>query len=92
MVTFKLRFKIPMSCRLTSPGTAARQPAVSEEAAKYPGKSVEVIATDEHGIGLKPVIRRVWASIGECPIAHGHHRFGQFENPRWDSPSLSAAL
>jgi hypothetical protein len=30
---------------------------------------------DEHRIGLKPVTRRVWAPIGERPIAHGHHRF-----------------
>jgi hypothetical protein len=121
--------------------------AVAEEAAKYPDKPVEVFATDEHRIGLKPVTRRVWAPIGERPIAHGHHRFdwlyvtafaspatgetfwylsngvskeffealletfareaeaglararqcgvawaGQFENPRWYSPYLSAAL
>lgn len=25
--------------------------------------------------GLKPVTRRVWAPVGERPIAHGHHRF-----------------
>jgi transposase len=24
---------------------------------------------------LKPVTRRVWAPIGERPIAHGHHRY-----------------
>jgi hypothetical protein len=24
---------------------------------------------------LKPVSRRVWAPVGERPIAHGHHRF-----------------
>ena len=42
---------------------------------KAPGKPVEVFATDEHRIGLKPVTRRVWAPIGERPIAHGHHRF-----------------
>lgn len=24
---------------------------------------------------MKPVTRRVWAPIGERPIAHGHHRF-----------------
>ncbi|MCI0466676.1 MAG: hypothetical protein L0Y57_06675 [Beijerinckiaceae bacterium] len=40
--------------------------ATSEEAAKHPGKSVEVFATDEHRLGLKPVTRRVWAPIGEC--------------------------
>jgi hypothetical protein len=49
--------------------------AVAEEAAKHPGKKIEVFATDEHRIGLKPVTRRVWAPIGERPVAHGHHRF-----------------
>lgn len=48
--------------------------AVAEEAAKHPGKKVEVFATDEHRIGLKPVTRRVWAPVGERPIAYGHHR------------------
>ena len=32
-------------------------------------------ATDEHRLGLKPVHRRVWAPIGERPIALGHHRY-----------------
>jgi transposase len=49
--------------------------AVAEEAARHPGKKVEVFATDEHRLGLKPVTRRVWAPLGERPIAHGHHRF-----------------
>ena len=29
---------------------------------------------DEHRIGLKPIIRRVWAPKGQRPIALGHHR------------------
>src|SRR4051794_25791572 len=33
----------------------------AEEAAKHPGKAVEVFATDEHRVGLKPILRRVWA-------------------------------
>ena len=49
--------------------------AVAEEAARHPGEKIEVFATDEHRIGLKPVTRRVWAPIGGRPIAHGHHRF-----------------
>jgi hypothetical protein len=49
--------------------------AVTEEAAKHPERSVEVFASDEHRLGLKPVTRRVWAPIGERPIAPGHHRF-----------------
>ena len=36
---------------------------------------MEAFATDEHRIGLKPVTRRVWAPVGERPVAHGHHRF-----------------
>ena len=36
---------------------------------------IEVFATDEHRIGLKPILRRVWAPRGERPIAPGHHRF-----------------
>ena len=30
---------------------------------------------DEHRIGLKPIVRGVWAPVGERPIALGHHRF-----------------
>src|SRR4051794_29842020 len=47
----------------------------AEEAAKHPGKAVEVFATDEHRVGLKPILRRVWAPRGERPRAPGHHRF-----------------
>jgi hypothetical protein len=36
---------------------------------------IETFATDEHRIGLKPILRRVWAPRGERPIARGHHRF-----------------
>ena len=48
---------------------------VAEEAERNPGVPVEAFATDEHRLGLKPVLRRVWAPIGERPIAPGHHRF-----------------
>ena len=36
---------------------------------------VEIWATDEHRIGLKPITRGVWAPIGERPVAFGHHRY-----------------
>jgi hypothetical protein len=36
---------------------------------------IEVFATDEHRIGLKPILRRVWAPRGQRPVARGHHRF-----------------
>jgi DDE superfamily endonuclease len=48
---------------------------VAEERAKHPDKPIEVWATDEHRIGLKPIIRRVWAPKGQRPIALGHHRY-----------------
>jgi transposase len=47
----------------------------AEEAAKHPARPVEVFASDEHRLGLKPVTRRVWAPEGERPVAPGHHRF-----------------
>jgi len=42
---------------------------------QHPERPVEVFASDEHRLGLKPVTRRVWAPVGERPIAPGHHRF-----------------
>jgi transposase len=49
--------------------------AIAEARAQHPHKAVEVWATDEHRIGLKPIIRRVWAPKGQRPIALGHHRY-----------------
>src|SRR3954449_8364497 len=43
--------------------------------AQPPDTPVEVWATDEHRIGLKPILRRVWAPQGQRPIALGHHRY-----------------
>src|SRR4051812_32830382 len=48
---------------------------VAEARAKHPDKAVEVWATGEHRIGLKPILRRVWAPKGHRPIALGHHRY-----------------
>jgi len=35
----------------------------------HPEAEVELWAEDEARLGLKPVIRRVWAPVGERPIA-----------------------
>jgi hypothetical protein len=48
---------------------------VAEEAERHPGAAIETFATDEHRIGLKPILRRVWAPRGQRPIAPCHHRF-----------------
>lgn len=42
---------------------------------RHPGATIETFATDEHRIGLKPIIRRVWAPRGARPVAVGHHRY-----------------
>lgn len=44
-------------------------------ATAFPGARVELWTTDEHRIGLKPLLRRVWAPIGQRPIAFVRHRF-----------------
>jgi transposase len=35
----------------------------------YPGAEVQLWAEDEARLGLKPVMRRVWAPVGERPVA-----------------------
>lgn len=47
-------------------------------ATAFPEARVELWTTaspDEHRIGLKPLLRRVWAPIGQRPIATVRHRF-----------------
>ena len=42
---------------------------------QYPSAAVEVWAMDEHRLGLKPIIRRVWVGYGEQPIANVNWRY-----------------
>ncbi len=48
---------------------------MAQAKAAHPDRPVEVWATDEHRLGLKPIRRRVWAPVGQRPIALGHHRY-----------------
>ena len=41
----------------------------------FPSATVEVWSFDEHRLGLKPIIRKVWARVGERPIAEVNHRY-----------------
>jgi hypothetical protein len=41
----------------------------------YPQASVELWAVDEHRIGLKPILKRIWTLPGPRPIAPVEHRF-----------------
>ncbi|ADH63695.1 hypothetical protein Mesil_2195 [Allomeiothermus silvanus DSM 9946] len=43
------------------------------EAARAEGGAVRVFAYDEHRLGLKPVLPKVWARQGERPRASGTH-------------------
>lgn len=40
-----------------------------------PPAQVELWATDEHRIGLRPLLRRVWAPIGQRPVALVRYRY-----------------
>lgn len=41
----------------------------------HPGKEVELWCEDEARLGLKPVVRRVWALAGTRPRSNGRHKF-----------------
>lgn len=42
---------------------------------QHPNASIEVWSFDEHRLGLKPIVRRVWTLIGERPSATVYHRY-----------------
>lgn len=48
---------------------------VKELQQKYPTARIEVWSFDEHRLGLKPILRRVWTLIGSRPIATVYHRY-----------------
>lgn len=41
----------------------------------YPKARIEVWSFDEHRLGLKPILRRVWTPIAQRPIAPVEHRY-----------------
>ena len=43
--------------------------------AAHPEAQVEVWATDEHRVGLKPIVRRLWARRGQRPLVRVQHRY-----------------
>lgn len=40
-----------------------------------PNAEIEVWFFDEHRVGLKPILAKVWAPVGERPTAIVHHRY-----------------
>ncbi len=41
----------------------------------HPTAKVEVWCEDEHRLGLKPIIRKVWSPIGQRPMVKVHQRY-----------------
>ncbi|NEO69710.1 IS630 family transposase [Moorena sp. SIO3H5] len=42
---------------------------------QFSDAQIEVWFFDEHRVGLKPIIKKIWAPIGERPTAVVHHRY-----------------
>lgn len=49
--------------------------AIEQVQQAAPQATVELWATDEHRIGLKPILRRVWVFNGQRPTVVVHHRY-----------------
>jgi transposase len=48
---------------------------MAELGREHPGKAVELWAEDEARLGLKPIVRRVWALKGRRPTANGRTKY-----------------
>ena len=42
---------------------------------RYPNAVVECWAFDEHRLGLKPIVRKIWAPVGQRPVAEVNYRY-----------------
>jgi transposase len=51
------------------------RPLLRQVATAFPQATVELWAVDEHRIGLKPILRKVWTLPGQRPIAAVEHRY-----------------
>jgi len=78
--------RIRFSKRVLRPRHAKADPAaqaefknlperVKELQRSFPEASVELWATDQHRVGLKPILRRVWVRKGSRPTVSVQHRF-----------------
>ncbi|HLZ21505.1 MAG TPA: IS630 family transposase, partial [Ktedonobacterales bacterium] len=51
------------------------RPLLRQVATAFPQATVELWAVDEHRIGLKPILRKVWTLAGLRPLAPVEHRY-----------------
>jgi transposase len=54
---------------------ARLRPLLREVARAFPQATVELWAVDEHRIGLKPILHKVWCLEGQRPLALVQHRY-----------------
>jgi transposase len=54
---------------------ARLRPLLREVATAFPAAQVELWAVDEHRIGLKPILHKVWSVDGQRPLAPVQHRY-----------------
>jgi transposase len=54
---------------------ARLRPLLREVATAFPHSTVELWAVDEHRIGLKPILHKVWCADGQRPLAPVQHRY-----------------
>jgi transposase len=54
---------------------ARLRPLLREIATAFPHSIVELWATDEHRIGLKPILQKIWCVDGQRPLAPVQHRY-----------------
>jgi len=54
---------------------ARLRPLLREVATAFPHASVELWAVDEHRIGLKPILQKVWSLAGQRLLAPVQHRY-----------------
>ncbi|HEV8189883.1 MAG TPA: winged helix-turn-helix domain-containing protein, partial [Ktedonobacterales bacterium] len=54
---------------------ARLRPLLRQVATAFPGATVELWAVDEHRIGLKPILHKVWTLPGQRPLGPVEHRY-----------------
>lgn len=54
---------------------AQLRPLLRDVATAFPHSVVELWAVDEHRIGLKPILHKVWCADGQRPLAPVQHRY-----------------
>ena len=65
----------PPPRRSSGPGKDATDRWIAELRRQHPDQRVEVWAEDEARLGLKPIVRRVWAPRGARPTANGRTKY-----------------